>query len=162
MVKKTRPVNGKDTDLSTIGGRLSAERDLRGVKQVDLCLRLRVSKATQIKYEAGQTFPDAQYLAGLDEIFGFDVLYILTGRRSAEPLTDEQQNLLEAYMDAPLPVKRAAFAVLVSPYLKEVEDVTIKPGYYRHEIKGEEDVRYEAHRRAEIEAGEGKDDKGEG
>ncbi|MDD5175769.1 MAG: hypothetical protein PHQ05_05030 [Sterolibacterium sp.] len=115
-----------------------------------------VSKSTQIKYESGESFPDAQYLAELHEI-GFDVLYIITGTRSTEAMTAEHQNLIEAYQDAPLPLKIAAFAVLVSPFMNEIGKVQRDPGYYRHELKGENDVRYEAHRKAEIAADAPKD-----
>lgn len=145
MVKKRTPVNSKSNDLLTIGGRLASERGVLKLKQVDLCIRLNVSKTTQIKYESGQSFPDAQYLSELAEL-GFDVLYILTGARSTDAMSDECQNLIEAYEDAHDALKRAAFAVLLSPYLPEPDKARRIAGYYRHEIAGEEDVRYEAHR----------------
>jgi len=144
MVRKNTPVNNKSSDLSTIGGRLWAERDRLKVKQVDLCLRTGVSKSTQIKYEAGENFPDARYMSTLDKM-GFDVLYILTGTRSIDAMSPTHQNLIEAYEDAPDTLKQAAFAVLLSPYLRDIDMSRRVPGYHRYIIKGEEDVRYEQH-----------------
>ena len=57
-------------------------------------------------------FPDARYLAALAER-GVDVLYVLTGRRSATALSPEEQTLLGYYRDAPAAVRRAAMGALV-------------------------------------------------
>lgn len=48
-----------------------------------------VTKKTQMLYEGGERFPDAQYLASIAET-GVDVLYVLTGRRtvSYQPAAD--------------------------------------------------------------------------
>lgn len=149
MVRKNTPVNSKSSDLSTIGGRLWAERDRLKFKQLDLCLRTGVSKSTQIKYEAGENFPDVRYMSTLDKM-GFDVLYILTGTRSTEAMSPIHQNLIEAYEDAPDTLKQAAFAVLLSPYLRDIDMSRNVPGYHRYIIKGEEDVRYEEHHAQEM------------
>lgn len=143
MVRKNTQVNSQSRDLKTIGGRLVAERERLNWKQGDFCVRLAVSKSTQIKYEASANFPDARYLAELDAM-GFDVLYILTGARSTEAMSEEHQNLIEAYEAASDDLKRAAFAVLLSPWKKGYLDKPIKePGYFQHQILGEDDVRYE-------------------
>lgn len=141
MVRKNIPVNTKSKDLSTFGGRLAFERDSLGFTIVDWALQCGVTKQTQIKYEGGANFPDARYLVEADRLHA-DVMYILTGSRTYEAMSDEHQNLLEAYLDAPAELKRAAFAVLLSPYVSDYERARVDPGYYRHEIKGEEDVRF--------------------
>lgn len=154
MVSKTTPVNDESKDLATFGGRLIAERNRLRLKQVDTCLLGGVSKTTQIKYESNERRPDTEYLERLDR-HGFDVLYLLTGSRSTESLTPELQNLVDAYQDAPLLLREAAFAVLLSPTLRRVRLSREVPGYARYELKGENDVRYQewadAHRDAEKE-----------
>lgn len=148
MLKK-KPVNRESVELNTLGGRIVAERKKIGLSQIDLLMRTGVSKSTQIKYEAGTSYPDAEYLMKLDNI-GLDVMYILTGLKTYEAMTSEQQNLLEAYADAPDTLKRAAFSVLISPYVSDCERARVEQGYYRHELKGEEDARYDALRRTEL------------
>lgn len=141
MVRKNIPVNTKGKDLSSIGGRLAFEREELNYKIVDWALSCGVTKQTQIKYENGSNFPDARYFVQADKL-GADVMYILTGSRTYEAISDEHQNLLEAYSDASPELKRAAFAVLLSPYDSNYERARVDPGYFRHEIKGDQDVRF--------------------
>lgn len=144
MVSETTPVNRKQSkDLNTFGGRLSAERERLKLKQVDICIRTGVSKTTQIKYEASERKPDTEYLALIDAI-GFDVMYIISGERSSSaPMAPEHQNLLDAYEAAPEALRKAVFAVLLSPYKNEWGKARSIPGYFQHEILGEDDARYQ-------------------
>lgn len=144
MVLKKKPVNRESVELNTFGGRIVSEREKLGFSQIDLRLKTGVSKSTQIKYEAGTSYPDAEYLMTLDRI-GLDVMYILTGLKSYEAMTAEHQNLIDAYADAPESLKRAAFAVLLSPYIDAYKKAQDIPGYHRYELKGEEDAKYEEH-----------------
>lgn len=146
MVRKNIPVNYDGKDLSTIGGRLAGERMRIGMTVLDFALHCGVTKQTQIKYEANQNAPDSRYLLGcLGQ--GADVMYILTGERSATaPLNPEFQNLIEAYEAAPDGLRSAVFLLLISPYKREMERARFVPGYFRHEILGENDVRYVAYR----------------
>ncbi|WP_137958832.1 helix-turn-helix domain-containing protein [Burkholderia sp. 4M9327F10] len=64
----------------TVGDRIVAERDRLGIQQGDICAWTGVSRRTQFAYEQGERFPDASYLITLIE-HGFDVPYILTGKR---------------------------------------------------------------------------------
>lgn len=61
-----------------IGDRLTAERKRCGHSQVTLAAHLGINKATQVSYEKGVSFPNADYLARVAAL-GFDVLYIVTG-----------------------------------------------------------------------------------
>ena len=85
--------------------------------------------------------------------WGFDVLYIIAGTRSTEAMSPTHQNLINAYEAAPESLRQAAFAVLLSPYKSALLDKPINtPGYFQHQILGEDDVRYEEHRTLEMKA----------
>ncbi|QNB09890.1 transcriptional regulator [Herbaspirillum frisingense] len=60
-----------------------------------------ITARTQIKYEIGETAPDAYYLHGLVAI-GIDVTYVLTGTRGVLP-TAQESELISCYrsVDAP-------------------------------------------------------------
>lgn len=140
MVAKSLHVNGECKDSDTFGGRLVAERDRLGLKQVDVCARTRVSRTSQNKYENNDRRPDADYLKDLDEL-GFDVMYLLTGERSSGSLSAELQNLIDAYQDASTALRDAALAVLLSPLL-DVRSAREIPGYARYTLQGQEDARH--------------------
>lgn len=113
-----------------------------GFTVVDFAILCGVTKQTQIKYENNSNAPDTRYLEGC-LARGVDVMYVITGERSASaPLNPEYQNLIDAYEAAPEPLRRAAFGVLLSPYKREWEMARKRPGYFKYEILGEEDVRY--------------------
>lgn len=146
MVSKTNTVNTKIPEFEEIGKRLVEERKLHKLTQTDLRVRFGIGKSTQLNYENGKTCPDVQYLEKLDSM-GFDVLYIVTGRRNSDAMSDEHQNLIEAYEAAPEDLKRAAFAVLLSPWRRGLLDKPMKePGYFQAQILGEESARYEQFR----------------
>lgn len=107
-----------------------------------MCVKIGVSKVTQIKYESNERRPDTDYLVALEGI-GFDLMYLLTGTRGGDAMTAEHQNLLEAYDDAPEPLKAAVFGVLMAPYSRDVASARAVPGWYRHELAGENDMRYQ-------------------
>lgn len=147
MVKKTELVNVGVQEFGTIGDRLAEERARLKFSQADIRVRTGVSKTTQVKYEAGETYPDARYLVLIDQM-GFDVLYILTGTRSYEGMSDEHQNLIEAYEVASPQLRLAAFAVLASPYMGTAERSMRIPGYFHREVLCKDDVRFDAYERA--------------
>lgn len=112
-----------------------------GLSQADFAAQAGVGRTTQLKYESGDGEPGAYYLYRLD-VMDVDVRYIVTGYRQADSLDPELQNLVEAYSDAPEAVRRAAFGVLLSPYARDVERARAEPGWFRHEVRGEGDLRY--------------------
>lgn len=136
-----KPVKSQSLNLATFAGRLVAERERLRLTQIELRERMGVSKASQIRYESGDSSPDADYLAELDAI-GVDVMYLLTGVRRSDALSDELQNLVEAYIDADEPTQQAVFGVLVARFSDDVRRARKTPGWYRHELAGEEDARY--------------------
>ncbi|MBY0236122.1 MAG: LexA family transcriptional regulator [Burkholderiaceae bacterium] len=71
----------KSTNVE-IGTRLKLERQRLGFAQSEFGVLAGVSKTSQFNYEAGDRMPDAAYLA-LAASHGADVLYIVTGQRSA-------------------------------------------------------------------------------
>lgn len=84
---------------STINERIQLERSRHGLSQASLALLAGVSRETQINYEKeGGSTPNCAYLARvLAE--GFDVMFILTGKRSAEGMALEpmQRSVLDDF-----------------------------------------------------------------
>ena len=66
-----------------IGQRLREERERLGLSQVAMSDIGGVKKLTQLRYEKGDSFPDAAYLAALSR-FGLDVQYVVLGIHSPE------------------------------------------------------------------------------
>lgn len=74
--------------MGSIGLRLRAEREERGLTQQKFAELGGVKKLTQIQYEADKTAPDANYLVKMSAL-GLDVTYVITGQR-LDPLTLQQ------------------------------------------------------------------------
>lgn len=68
--------------MDNIGGRLREERERLGMTQDDFAPVGGIGKRALIHYEKGERSPDATFLAAIAAA-GADVLYILTGQRSA-------------------------------------------------------------------------------
>lgn len=97
----------------SIGNRLREERERLGFSQSAIGAVGGVRKLAQLKYEQGERFPGADYLAALARI-GVDTLYIITGERSTDALTAVERQLLEGFRSAPLAVKAAAIAAVTA------------------------------------------------
>lgn len=97
--------------LLSIGERLREERERLGYSQSAIGAVGGVKKLAQLKYEQGERYPGADYLAALAKI-GADTLYIVTGERYAGSLTADEIELLEKFRSAPLAVKAAAIAAV--------------------------------------------------
>ena len=98
--------------MVNIGDRLKEERERLRMTQESFSVAGGAGKRAYIRYEQGERLPDAGFLAALSAS-GADVLYVLTGRRSATALSPEEQTLLGYYRDAPAAVRRAAMGALV-------------------------------------------------
>ena len=149
MVAKHEHVNDKSSCLRTLAERIVEERKRIRLSQADFAVQAGVGRTTQLKYESGDGEPGAYYLYRLD-VMDVDVRYIVTGYRQADSLDTELQNLVEAYVDAPDAVRRAAFGVLLSPYARDVERARVEPGWFRHEVKGEGDVRFVQYQQGQL------------
>ena len=98
--------------MVNIGDRLKEERERLRMTQESFSVAGGAGKRAYIRYEQGERLPDAGFLAAISAS-GADVLYVLTGRRSATALSPEEQTLLAYYRDAPAAVRRAAMGALV-------------------------------------------------
>lgn len=97
----------------SIGERLKEERQRLGQNQTELASLAGTTKKSQIEYEKGSTFPNANYLAAIASA-GADVRYIVTGERDGPPpLRPDEQLLLDRYRISPLPLRDAALRVLL-------------------------------------------------
>lgn len=118
-----------------IGERLRQERERLGLNQTELGARGGVSRKTQFNYETGERLPDAAYLAAVMEA-GVDVLYVVTGARSAPPgigtvlltgdgatvLTADEAALLDNYRHSSEMGKRAVEAAAAALALPATPD----------------------------------------
>ena len=94
--------------------RLKEERKRLKIKQKELAARLGVHINSQLDYEKGRVPAFVTYLEQIAEI-GVDVQYVLTGRRSAEPvLTPEEKDVLASWRRAAPAVRAAAHAALLA------------------------------------------------
>jgi len=89
--------------MNTIGERLRNERERIGFNQSDFAEAGGVLKRAQIHYEKNERMPDAGYLSAIAAA-GADVLYILTGSRSAPAapaISREEAAFLDNYRHSP-------------------------------------------------------------
>ena len=96
---------------TSTGERLKEERVRLGLSQAALGEIGGVRKQSQLNYEKGERNPDSTYLSAIAK-FGADIQYIVTGIRSAESLSPDEQELINLFRQAPLAVKAAALAAL--------------------------------------------------
>lgn len=95
----------------SICDRLREERNRQGLSQSAWGEIAGVTKKTQMLYEGGERMPDAAYLAAIASA-GADIQYIVSGIRSAQALSRDEVELIEAFRAAPLAVKAAAIGAL--------------------------------------------------
>lgn len=102
--------SNKSEYLTILGDRLAKERGRCGHTQKSVADQLDITARTQIKYEIGETAPDAYYLHGLDQI-GIDITYVLTGVRGAVP-TPEESELLSCFRGVDASMRHALIHLL--------------------------------------------------
>ena len=141
MARPKRDDHTTDRDLDTVGGRLAFERNRLKLSLEVFGQRCGVSRLTQLKYENGQHHPDTRYLIGAIEL-GVDVMYVITGKRNAQQMEPDVQNLVDVYLIAPESFKNAVFGVLAAMYSNEIQSFRHKPGYFMHEVIGNNETRY--------------------
>lgn len=76
-----------------LGARLREERQKTGFSQTDFADLANASLQSQTRYETGQTLPKLDYLFALAK-HGVDVTFIMTGKRSNDAMSPNEQILL--------------------------------------------------------------------
>lgn len=99
--------------MTSIGDRLREEREQLGFNQTAFGAIGGVQKQAQLKYEKGERFPGADYLAAVAKV-GADVQYIVTGIRCPGALSDDESELVARFRKAPVAVKASALAGLAA------------------------------------------------
>ncbi|ENV07418.1 MULTISPECIES: helix-turn-helix domain-containing protein [Acinetobacter] len=92
---------------------LTEERNRLNLKAKDVAEFVGVAIPTQSNYENGKRSPDAEYLAKLTEL-GFDINYVLTGKRESLSLTTQEKMLIELFRQASETVQRHILAGLLT------------------------------------------------
>lgn len=103
-----------------IGQRLKEERERIGLSQEQLGIIGGVKKLAQFRYENGETYPNAQYLAEVVKI-GIDVNYVLFGTRANNALTAEEEQLLATFRAAPPAVRQFMLGGIASSAGMKIE-----------------------------------------
>lgn len=86
-------ISSKSPRKMSIQDRLKEERMRLGLNQTEMAEAAGVGFSTYQTYERAGRFPNADTLASL-HVAGVDVQYVVTGKRSTDRLSDEQQALL--------------------------------------------------------------------
>lgn len=98
---------------------LTEERNRLNLKAKDVAEFVGVAIPTQSNYENGKRSPDAEYLAKLTEL-GFDINYVLTGKRESLSLATQEKMLIELFRQAPETVQRHILAGLLTQNTPEL------------------------------------------
>lgn len=98
------------TDAS-IYSRIKEERSRLKVGQAEIAALAGVARETLSRYESGALPPRLSVFKALAQA-GADIQYIVTGIRSAQALSRDEVELIEAFRAAPLAVKAAAIGAL--------------------------------------------------
>ncbi|MEO6918678.1 MAG: helix-turn-helix transcriptional regulator [Collimonas sp.] len=83
-------------EFNNIGARLHEERNRLGFTQQELTQRIGITQNMWSKYERGQAVPGGDVLAALLAIGG-DVLYVLSGQHTDNPVSAEEKELLSIF-----------------------------------------------------------------
>lgn len=98
---------------------LTEERNRLNLKAKDVAEFVGVAIPTQSNYEQGKRSPDAVYLKKLAD-YGFDINYVLTGKRDQQILTTREKMLLELFRQAPETVQNHIIAGLLTQNTSEL------------------------------------------
>ena len=97
---------------------LAKERIRLGLKAKDVAEYAGIAIPTQSNYEQGKRNPDTDYLLKIAEL-GFDLNFVLTGRRNNNNLSTQEKMLLELFRNAPESVQRYILAGLITREITE-------------------------------------------
>lgn len=94
------------------GQKMKEERSRLGFTQPQLAELLSSSKRTLVDWENEKSSPTAKQLIMMFKL-GFDVSYLLTGVRSVQALSTEEQLILEKYRQSSAEVKNQMLLMLL-------------------------------------------------
>lgn len=118
--------------MSSFSDRLREERNRLELNQPDFGLIGGVGKQSQINYESGKRFPDADYLMSIAST-GADLLYILTGQRGSStvplPLAGELPSHLRARLKDAIEAVEAGLEALDRSASPEVKAELVLAAY---------------------------------
>ena len=97
--------------LTAFGQRVKEERSRLQLKQTDLASLIQTSRTSQSIWESGQRFPNLTVLLAWQEM-GFDVSYLITGRRLNHVMTTEEQRIIDIWQQANSEMRTALSAVV--------------------------------------------------
>lgn len=122
------------------GDRLREQRESKGLNQGAVAELLGVDRKTQNNYETGKRNPTAAYLESIAQL-GFDVVYILTGRRDPKLLTDDQRRLVDMYAGLSEERQRKLMAAATDLFIKEGQGPA-RPGQRMRQRAGAPPIRF--------------------
>ncbi|WKE65054.1 helix-turn-helix transcriptional regulator [Gallaecimonas kandeliae] len=96
-----------------LGARLKEERERLGLTQPVFAAQADTKKGTVINWEKDASSPTAVQLAALAKI-GVDVLYVVTGQRTQQVLSEEMAEIITLYQAAPIQVRAAVHGALTA------------------------------------------------
>ena len=83
---------------------LAEERVRLGFKAKEVADFAGIAIPTQSNYEKGKRSPDTRYLYEISKL-GFDIHYVVTGKRSVDGVSKDDRSLLELFNNAPKAVQ---------------------------------------------------------
>lgn len=98
---------------------LAEERVRLGFKAKEVADFAGIAIPTQSNYEKGKRSPDTRYLYEISKL-GFDIHYVVTGKRSVDGVSKDDRSLLELFNNAPKAVQNYIKAGLYLTQPREV------------------------------------------
>ena len=98
------------TEHDAFGSRIKEERLRLGLNQADLTTYTQTSVRSQSFWENGQRFPNLMVLHRWHKA-GFDVSYLITGRRLNHAMTTEEQRIVDVWQQADPEVRAVLSAI---------------------------------------------------
>lgn len=123
--------------MGTLGARLRQERQRLGFTQEDFAVTGGVKRGAQVAYEQDKRSPDGAYLQAMATL-GVDVQFVVTGVRSSQALSVEEEQVLMGFRNLDLMGKARVLGVIEGAAPKESPRtvMTIK-GNVGHQIHGD-------------------------
>lgn len=100
----------------TISERIFQTIEEKRLKTAELAKKLEISQSVITNWKKRKTTPPMEYTLVICEFLGVSIEYLITGKES-NSLTQDEQQLLEAYRNAELDMKKAARKILDAPEL---------------------------------------------